>query len=276
MDFNGVINANGDLMRAGHADFSNSLKTGESQINDIPRPALIKPNKSITRYHRWNGAIWEIVNKSIATPVTLELYPTDTITIREEDVPTGGHYQALGIEIDVNASGTITKDVSFPHPISLMAAEWTNKPSLIGDEVEFIVAPNTIVGALTQDAPAGSGTLYVSSTVIDNIQIGYQLKLFNAPSTQKSCGRVLGVDTENNTVLVENAPTQTFTVEAPTYVQQEVHLYSRSFLAGEGRVQLGEAKIGGSYIPANTTIRANYYNNNGTNKKLVFIIEYLY
>jgi len=200
------------------------------------------------------------------------------VEIMEENIKTGGHYQAQGVKIEIpQGSGIITnKDVSFPHPVSIMAAEWNNKPEIDGDEISFVVGPDTIVGSLTATAASGQETFNVSSTVTDNVEIGYFLKLYNGINGQHEWGRIITIDKEANTVQIQYPPTQDFLASTPTYVQMEVHLLSSCYLSGEGRVQLGEAKIGGSYLPANTIIRTKYKNNGGQKKNLVFMIEYLY
>lgn len=64
MSFNGVINASGDLLRAGFTDFTNVLESGQSQRFDAPFPAITKLNSDDTQYHRWNGSSWDLINKT--------------------------------------------------------------------------------------------------------------------------------------------------------------------------------------------------------------------
>lgn len=212
------------------------------------------------------------VNKTSVVDSVIE----DTVTVREENVPTGGHYQASSYRIPVaSGMGMTTKDISFPHPVCMLAAEWTNTSSMRDDEIEFVVAPNTIVGAMASGIASGVSVLPVQQSVIDNMKVGYCADLYSASGVM-DCGRVLAVNNNDNTITMEYPTNQPFSAAWPTYVRMSIHMVLPSPLAGEGRVQLGESKIGGSYIPANTVLRTNYDNKSGLAKDLIFFLEYLY
>lgn len=198
------------------------------------------------------------------------------MTIREENVITGGHYQACFHEIIVSSGvGETIYDVTFPHPVSLLAAEWTNTSAIAGDEIQFTVSPDTTIGAIASGVASGVSIIPVQQSVIDNVQIGYRCELYSASGVHQ-LGRITEKDSNNKTVTAEFATTQSFSTLWPTYFRMNIDMVRRSTLAGQGRVQLGDAKIGGSYIPAETTLRACYANNNGQAKTLVFALEYLY
>lgn len=212
------------------------------------------------------------INKTSVVDNVIE----DTVTVREEDVPTGGHYQASSYSVPVaSGTGVTTKDISFPHPVCMLAAEWTNTINMQGDEIEFIVAPNTIVGAMASGVASGVSVLPVQQSVIDNMKVGYCADLYSASGVM-DCGRVIAVNDNDNTITLENPTNQSFSAAWPTYVRMSVHMVRPSPLAGGGRVQLGESKIGGSYIPANTVLRTKYNNKSGLPKDLIFFLEYLY
>ena len=65
MNFNGVINNNGDLLRAGYSDFTNSLGSGESQVNNIPSSPFITRDDH-DYFHRWTGTQWVLIEKESA------------------------------------------------------------------------------------------------------------------------------------------------------------------------------------------------------------------
>lgn len=200
----------------------------------------------------------------------------DTVTIKEENTPTGGHYQAQFNKINIPSGTPGTKhefEFSFPHPISLLAAEWTNTEDIHGDEIKFIIAPDTIVGVLASGVSNGETVLPVSQSVIDNVKLGYCVDLYSASGVCE-VERCVDRNDNDNTITVETAVDQGYA--AGTHVRMHVDMVRRGYLAGHGRIQLGEAKIGGSYIPAGTILRADYWNNNGTAKELVFVLEYLY
>lgn len=137
----------------------------------------------------------------------------------------------------------------------------------------MLIAPNTIIGTLTGNIPAGAiSGIPVSQTVIDNTAIGFCLEFVDGGSTAtNNVGRVIAViaiDTDNNEITIETATTQGFTAASPTYVRQTVEMIPNYVI--------GDAKIGGSYLPANTTVRVEYTNNNGSTGYFYPKIEYLY
>ena len=197
------------------------------------------------------------------------------LRIQEEDIPTGGHYQAQGYEVDVaDTDTTKTLNISFPHPVSLLAAEWNNKAAFDGDSIQMAI-PYTTIGAIGANVSSSDTVITVSSTVIDNMRIGGWVKITDGVNAD-DLGRCLSIDETNSQITVETAATQAFSAASPTYVQMQVRMLPKSPLDGVGRVQLGESKIGGSYIPPNTTFEIIYYNDTGTAKKLRFMMEYLY
>lgn len=198
------------------------------------------------------------------------------VTIQEEVTKTGGHYQATAFELDV-AAGDATKEVtvSFPFAISVLAAEWNNEAAFDGDSIEFVVGEKTNIGSITAAVAAAATVIDVSSTVIDNVSLGKIIHLGDGTSLDL-CGRVINVDPANSQITVETATVNSFAVATPTYVKMTTEMLRKSPLCGCGRVQLGESKIGGSYIPPNTVLKAVYHNTNATAKKLRFTLEYLY
>jgi len=198
------------------------------------------------------------------------------VIIQEEDTKTGGHFQESSYSITVG-SGDSTKelDVSFPFPISLLAASWQNKSDFDTDSIEFEVGPGTTIGTITSNVASTDTEISVSQTVIDNTSIGYYIKLYDGTNTD-DLGRVLSIDKVNNKITMETAATQAFTASTPTYIKQTVKMLPKSPLDTEGSMSAGESKIGGSYIPANTILRATYHNTAATAKKFIFFMEYLY
>lgn len=199
--------------------------------------------------------------------------------IQEENIPTGGHYQAKGFEIVVPASdpvGDITDlEFSFPYPISLLSCEYATTENMDGDRMCLSIAPDTTVGSLSSNADIDDTVISVSESMMQYMESGYCLKLSDG-TNENDLGAIVGIDRVNNTVTVENSLTNNFLASTPTYVKRSVKMVPCIYIQGNSRVQLGESKIGGSYIPANTTFKVQYENNEGSAKKFRFIFEYLY
>ena len=197
--------------------------------------------------------------------------------IVEENVQTGGHYQARFVVMPISGSGWTELDISWPIPVSLLSGEYTTcSGAEKGDEVEAAVAPDTITGVVTSGVSVSGIVIGVSQTVIDNTSVGFYLKLDDGTNVN-DLGRVLSIDSTNLTVTVETGATNSFSPATPTYVKQTVKFISTSVLVGPGSYSLGRTKIGASYIPVNTVLRLRYKNNGVNDEKCLSItLEYLY
>lgn len=199
----------------------------------------------------------------------------EEVTINEEpDRRTGGHFCAESFELDLAAaSGWYEKDISWPIPVSIYSASWIHTEAMEDDRAQFIVSPDTIIGTIEEPVASGDTRIYVTNTVIANTEIGYHLELYSASGVY-DCNRVIGKGSDY--VDIETPPDQDFSETWPTYVRQSVYMVPNMYLNGVGFVQIGQSKIGGSYIPANTQIKIRYQNNSGAAKKFTWVMEYTY
>lgn len=196
--------------------------------------------------------------------------PPIEVIVVEENIKTGGHYQAQSFKIDIDSDGINQNPLSFPIPISLLSAKWTCKSAHKDDEIELVVGDGITIGVLTANAVAGATVLDVSQTVIDNTAVGYYLTIGS-----QSCERVIFIDEENLQVTIETA--LVYAENAGQSVKQCIKLFPKGKLPAEGIVNLGDSKIGGSYIPANTIIYASYWRKGGGDADdFIFFMEYLY
>lgn len=187
-----------------------------------------------------------------------------------------GRYQITTLNMDVpeGAPGEVTtKDFTFPIPISVLAAQLLATDNTVGDTVNFEVAPDTVIGILTANADVNDSLFIVSPTVSENTFVGAFLVITDGQSLD-DLGRVLKV--ADNTVVTENVTTNAYSATSPTYVRQTVRMAHNFQVAAPGRVEIGETKIGSSFIPANVVLRLRYENASGTAKSFGIIIELLY
>lgn len=213
-----------------------------------------------------------------------------TVAVLEQDVEpnkrVGGRFQTRSLLLDIpegDPNDVSVHDFSFPIPVSILAAQALIDSQHVGDYLDFIVAPDTIIGVLTEDTTASDNVIRVSQTVIDNVFIGAYLKLFNG-SVANELGRVIdigyddgyGSGVESDLIHVETATTDAFLAASPTYVMMSVKMVEVLEMTSVGRIVIGESKIGSSYVPAGTLLRLNYTNKSGAAKKLGVVLEYLY
>ena len=197
-----------------------------------------------------------------------------TVTITEESTPTGGHFKSNSIKM-VCPVGASQHDFSYPHPISVLSITIVTTSDHTGDTFENIVAPNTTIGSITSDITASDTVINVSQTVMDNSKVGYYINVTDGTNND-TLGRVLSLDTVNNTLTMETAAVNGFLASTPTIVQLTVKNIDNYIIGEPSRYEIGKDKIGGSYVPANTVIRVDYTNNGGSSKDFYAIIEYLY
>ncbi len=198
--------------------------------------------------------------------------PSEVLIVEEPGVlKTGGRFQSRTVEIDLDktpeADGWIQEDITFPHPVSLLSAQYIGVGNLKGDEIEVQIAPDAVVGTLAAQMNDAENTFTPDVTALANLFIGSFVDIG---------GDNLGcvTDITGGVVTVENNATQNHAVS--TLVKRTVKMIHKYKLFDPGRVTVGDSKIGGNYIPANTIIRFRYNKNGGGNGKFGFELEYLY
>lgn len=196
------------------------------------------------------------------------------VTILEEKVKTGGHYQATAYKLvldQVDAGEWVHLDMVWPHPISILSAEYTDKDENKDDLAQFIVAPGTVAGYLTSEVAADAHELEVSDTYLEVLEIGYYVAIGDL-----DLGRCIGIDLVNKLITVENNTNAIYPQYTPVKIEIRM-LPCLHFSGGTVSKTLGKSKIGGSFLPAGTPLRFSYQRNDtDTSKEFIFIIDYLY
>lgn len=198
---------------------------------------------------------------------------SNDVKILEEHVPTGGHFQATSFNLNSITAGpsvVTSLNVSYKIPVSGLAFSFVTEASQKGDKIDIIVGKDTIVGSLTADAKIGDTVLNVSQTVIDNIAVGFYVKLDDL-STANDCGIVVDVDTNALTITIDVALTSAFTAADPTYVRMSVYTLKDYYIGTAWRYEVGNSKIGGSYLLPGVTITIEYTNNTADSNKCLYI-----
>lgn len=161
---------------------------------------------------------------------------------------------------------------------------WTSTDYFVGNKVLYTVngiqrVYTCIVNTTSNQNPSNKTfwrhgfELFVSSTVISVSQLGFYMTLTNGSDTE-DLGRI--VYKTSSTIFVENAPTINFLAESPTYIQQTVYVLKDHYV-GNGKIfSVGEGKIGGSFVPADTPVSIKYTNNSNVDKRLLGFVEFLY
>ena len=157
-----------------------------------------------------------------------------------------------------------TQSVMFTHP-------------LLGDQV-YTCITDTINNENPTDLRHWKRgyCLTVTPTVIENTAIGYYIKLFDGVHLN-DVGRVLHINKEFHKIMVEIAPTYVFSPLSPTYIMQTIYMVKDYELGQPWEHEIGDSKIGGTYIPADRVITVSYTNKSlDADKKFIGRCEYLY
>jgi hypothetical protein len=214
-----------------------------------------------------------IVADHVPTPLPTE---PETVIIQEENYlnQTGGHFRCVGVEFTATNNASTTYDFSFPYPIALLACTFPTVGKNSGDKVELNIAPDTIIGAITANVSAEATSINVQSSVISNISVGQHITLADGSNTDECL--VTAINTSSNILSVEIGPDDSYLASTPTYVKKTVKMAQDLYIEKDSRYELGVSKIGGSYIPANITLRVIYTNSSGSDIKVRPIFEFLY
>jgi hypothetical protein len=205
----------------------------------------------------------------------VEAVSTQIVSLKLEDIPTGGHYGSSCFAFDAAPNTTTVFQTSFPMPTTMLTAQMQASADMVGDIMDFNYAQDTIVGAIIAPVSVGDTTFVVSPTVLQYAKMGFYLNLTDG-SNVDYCHRIINIDYNNSTVTCETPTDHSFSPLSPTYVRVTRYFIRDYLFTIPGFHKLGFSKIGGGLTPANTIGRCIYQNNSGVTKKVAFMIEYFY
>ena len=225
---------------------------------------------------------------NIDSTTIIETVSEQDVHVVEENPPldypaTGGHYGCKSIIIDVPAATTAgevtTTTQCFHYPVGLMTVHFTSTADMEGDILHADMGLDTIVGAITQDVPIGSDCvdigISVSSTVIDYMSLGYNVRLFDGVN-QDDVDKCYEIDTVNSIIKVDKPTTHEFLASSPTYVQMTVEMLQNFVIGPPQTYRLGTNATGSSYVPANTLGHFRYENWDMSAKTIYLYLEFFY
>jgi hypothetical protein len=213
-------------------------------------------------------------------PRILDEVSDGIVKLKEEETPTKGYYKFNGFLENIpesNPKGNITViDLSWKYPISILNGWFYASNEQVGDKIDVTIGENTIIGSLTSNANVGDITVNVSDSVLENAEVGWKLNLFDGVVSE-DLGEAIDIDTGNNQVTFENSLTNNFNYTNPVYVRLVPNIVNDLYInVGNIKYSFADKKIGGKYVPKNTSVKIKYKNNEGNSKQFAFNIEYLF
>jgi len=206
----------------------------------------------------------------------IEEIKQSVVKIKEETIETGGHFRSESVVIHpIQGNSIAYVDRVWKYPVSVYSISFITDDSNLGDNISICAGPNTQVGIITEDVTTAMTTFKVNSTVLQYIKKGFSVKLDDSVNTDE-LGEVYSIDTVNETITVDNAPTHNYLNITPTKVIMESYFMKNFEIGPACKYDIGVSKIGAAYIPTGTTIRCIYQNNSSATKKFAGYIEYTY
>ena len=240
------------------------------------------PDIGITQCPTNNGHTVSLDSESPQQLIEEQAY----VKIKEEVTPdglpaTGGHYFVETIIIDVEPGVTAFFNKSFPYPIGLIDVHFTSEENMRGDEIIACMACDTIIGALVADIEPGvTATDYginVSDTVAQNVDVGYEIDLFDGVKSSE-LGLITKIHSSGinqDRLIMTKGPSETFLASSPTYIRMNIPM-ANLIIGPPQHYYMGQSSVGGQYVPTSINGRFIYKNNEGSAKKLYVNLEYFY
>ncbi len=241
-------------------------------------------SKTIVQYRIWcNSEAASSTGWSTSAPTACindpgySLNVNSVVTVKEErGGNTNGNFSVESIVIDAPANATTTKVISWPYTISVFVLEFQTEDIQKDDVADIVIDPGTPIGSLMANAGVGDTTITVLDTVMRYANVGFEISLGDGTNTN-DLGRIVGVDAVNSRLTMERATTHALSASSSTLVLLTVRMLRNYVFGVGGPVILGESRIGGSLIPANSQIHVIYQNNSLTEaKRWRITVESLY
>jgi hypothetical protein len=196
----------------------------------------------------------------------------NSVNIIQSTGITGYNFRVESKKINIPPNSIYYEDYRWDYPIEIMTVNWVTDTSNIGDIVDGYVAPDTIIGAITENINIGDTIIHVSSSVLLYIKIGYEVNITNGVNNI-FMGEVKNLDFVNNTLLCTIAASDN--INSPAYVQMTIHNIMNMHLQ-PGTTNLATKSIAASLLTKETKARIKYTNNGDTEKTFYFYYEFLY
>ena len=201
---------------------------------------------------------------------------SNDLRLQEEDPlhKTGGHFQVHGEQFEAPNNSVTNHDFSFPFDIAIFAATVNTSGLSDGDTIDFEIGPDTIIGAITADVTANDTVITVQQSVIDNIAVGKYLTLDDGTNSER--GWVIDIDDVNLTVTLNAGTTNGYSAATPTTCGVTTKMANNLEIVSSSRYDLGQSKMGGSWVPAGTIIRISFTNGAGSQVRVRAVFELTY
>lgn len=198
----------------------------------------------------------------------------NVVYIQEEDTATQGRYRFECIKYHIDSNASQYHDYVFPYPINMLEVKIRSAETHRGDIMNCQVIPAPPIGYLTAPVAAGSSNFVVNNTVLSYMNIGFHMSLMSGSNLLEDLEEVLVKNDSNNTVTTQFAVSNSY--PPGTHVHMHISFIKNLEFTEPDWYTIGDRKIGASYLPAKTTLRMTYSNQNLQDKDVILYTQYLY
>lgn len=179
--------------------------------------------------------------------------------------------------VNVNATSAAETDVTWSCPFDIFLYEATifSYDALSqGDAISITCNPNFNPGSNTVVVTSGSNTITVDDPTLRYIKKqGWYVVTITDGTNTEVLGRVTSIDRTTGTLTLENSTVNSYAIGS-TIIANKILVNNYSLHQTAGGIKLLNKKVGGFYLPANTPVFIQYFNNNGIPKNCIIKLEY--
>lgn len=207
--------------------------------------------------------------------IILDSVTSDEVTVLQKTNSTGINYRAESFIMQIPANSTISKECSWLYNIAILTVNCTVGNENIGDLVNTYVAPNTIIGIITQNVTLGDTNIVVSDSVLQYLNIGYLLTISNG-NQSINMGQCIDIKKDSKTIFCEKSANMNINSSNTSFVYMTIQNVKNMYFTQPETINLATKTIGSSFLPKNTKISIEYTNNSNTPKIFKFYLEMFY
>lgn len=200
------------------------------------------------------------------------------VFVENEQIPdgyeaTGGNYKCHTVRVSVQPNETKIHVISEPIPMCINVIQLNITTQNIGDVISLVTLPNTVIGTLRSNIETGTTVIPINAGTIPYLKKGFNLKISNGTDVDE-LGQIIIIDSENLTVTVRTATTRAYLAEST--IMTERIIIDSFYMCLVGQQEFGRAKLGSSYVPANSTTHIIYKNNSNEAKEFTAYYEHYF
>jgi hypothetical protein len=202
--------------------------------------------------------------------VEIDIISPNTVSIKQSDSKFANGSFRVKYYDPTFVPGVSFFDFKYDYPVSLYSTTIIPTSENIGDSLDVLTAPDTVVGAIQSDLQVGSSLMSIGD--VTPIYIGYMLTITDGVNTN-DLGEVIGKNETLNTLRFSKPTTNSFSAISPSYVMITVPRIENMMIINTQDRILGSTILNAATLPKGVVIRLKYTNNGLVPKKLCFSVD---